>query len=470
MTELKAALTLCEKPDEYFSFSVTNMFSLEREDLEDMQLKVLQARHEQLREKIPVLSNLIKGTGVDSIEKLEDVVPLLFKHTMYKSYPPSLLERNRFESLNQWLNKLTTHDITGVDVSGCESIDQWIDVLDKETPLRIGHSSGTTGVVSFLPLEGEDYRRNVCAWPVTFMQEFGGPQIYDGTCPKLHCVDFNYRHSRRTSGRLTNYIRDYFGGSEERYHAAYPGTMSSDLLYLAGKIRAAQAKGNIDSVNVGPALLARKEEFARLYENEKAMRKAFFERITGELAGQRVFITSIMTLLYEHAKEGLEKGFSNLFSPDSVLFTGGGAKGMVLAADWKDTVREFTGIKRIGMGYGMSEVMALHPMCDHDHYHILPFVLPFALDPDTGEMLPRTGETTGRAAFFDLGCSNRWGGFISGDEITVNWDEPCPCGMKGAYILGDIERYSEKQGGDDKINCAMTAKAQDEALEFLLDL
>ena len=93
----------------------------------------------------------------------------------------------------------------------------------------------------------------------------------------------------------------------------------------------------------------------------------------------------------------------------------------------------------------------------------------FVLDPDTGENLPRTGRVTGRAAFFDLGAECHWGGFITGDEITVNWTDFCSCGRQSHFIEGQIERYSDKRGGDDKINCAATENAHKEALDFLTD-
>jgi hypothetical protein len=95
-------------------------------------------------------------------------------------------------------------------------------------------------------------------------------------------------------------------------------------------------------------------------------------------------------------------------------------------------------------------------------------VIPFQLDPVTSKVLPRKGRVTGRAAFFDLGADERWGGFITGDEISVDWDTPCPCGRSGAYVFGEIQRYSEKDaGGDDKITCAASENAHNEAMDFL---
>ena len=67
--------------------------------LADLQLSALRLRFEQLRDRIPVLTAIAGEQGVTEIGAAEDVVPLLFQHSVYKSYPASLLERNRFGPL-----------------------------------------------------------------------------------------------------------------------------------------------------------------------------------------------------------------------------------------------------------------------------------------------------------------------------------------------------------------------------------
>ena len=62
-----------------------------------------------------------------------------------------------------------------------------------------------------------------------------------------------------------------------------------------------------------------------------------------------------------------------------------------------------------------------------------------------------------------------WGGFISGDRVTINWEEDCACGWKGPRIAPTITRYSELEGGDDKITCAGTAEAYNEFMDFLTE-
>lgn len=472
MTKADAAAAMATTPAQFFGYSQTRMFSTPRLELETLQLRALQQRFHDLRDRLPVLKKMADGNNIAEIDRLEDIVPLLFKHTIYKSYPSSLLASNQFDKLTKWLGKLTTVDVSRIDVSHCDSIDSWLRAMDEQTSLRIAHSSGTTGTVSFLPMTADDYRRKVSYWPLTFLQKFGEPSDYDGSILNIEVIKFDYRSSYRSGGRVTDYVAELIAGSEARYHTLYPQRMSSDLLYLAGKIRAAQAAGSLDKIDMSPALLARKDEFAALQHMEKELRDNFFTRLGESLRGRRVILYGYSGTVFQMMQSYLASGreMKNLFAPDSIMVSGGGGKGVELPADWQAQLKAFTGVCDIINTYAMSEIMGMHPQCAHGNYHILPSVLPFVLDPGTGESLPRTGRTKGRAAFFDLGADTRWGGFISGDEIAIEWDAPCPCGRIGAHVVGNIERYGANQGGDDKINCAGTPQAQEEALDFLMDL
>jgi hypothetical protein len=110
------------------------------------------------------------------------------------------------------------------------------------------------------------------------------------------------------------------------------------------------------------------------------------------------------------------------------------------------------------------------PLCDHGQYHVLPHTIVYLLDPDTGAQLPRTGVQTGRFAFLDLLAQTYWGGLITGDEVTVNWNSNCQCGRQGPSVNRAIGRYSEKRGGDDQISCAGAQAAHDRAIEHLAAL
>jgi hypothetical protein len=108
-------------------------------------------------------------------------------------------------------------------------------------------------------------------------------------------------------------------------------------------------------------------------------------------------------------------------------------------------------------------------MCPRGHYHIPTNIIPYLLDPRSGAILPRTGTQKGRYGFLDIATQTRWGGFLTGDEITLNYNDAtqCGCGRQAPFIVGDIRRYSEAEGGDDKITCAGAPAVHDRALEFI---
>jgi hypothetical protein len=182
-------------------------------------------------------------------------------------------------------------------------------------------------------------------------------------------------------------------------------------------------------------------------------------------------MTSAFHQMYDIAKAGLERGVRNVFSPDSAILTGGGMKGVALPDDFMDVIKEFLGVDRIQVGYGFSESSTFHWGCSEGRYHVAPWVIPFVLDPDTSEPLPRTGVQTGRAAVYDILLRAHWGGVISGDEVTIDWDLRCPCGQASVAFEKDIVRYSEKEGvEDDRITCAATHEVHNEAVNFMKGL
>ena len=462
------AKALCDDPAAFFGHDYTAMMSIDRAELEALQLEGIRQRLADLRGRIAMLGKLADSQGIEDVSTLHDIVPLLFEHTMYKSYPPSLLENNRFKDINLFLSKLTSVDLTSIDVSHCRSIDDWMETMDRESPLMIMHSSGTSGTMSFLPVSKAEWDKFGRALRVTFLQNFGDDPTKATSGEPFHAIYPYFRHGGAGHVRMCELYVNHICGSEERLHTAYPGRMSSDLLYMGAKIRAAQAKGQLDRLKISPALLARKAELGAIQAAMPEHLMAFFAELADTLKGKRIFFWGAQNLLYNVTKLGHEKGLKAVFSPDSVIGTGGDVKdGMVMPDDWREQVCEFVGVDRIKMCYGMSEVLGLHNKCSMGHYHFVPWVVPFVLDPDSSKVLPREGVTTGRAAFFDLGAETRWGGFITGDEYTIHWDDPCGCGATTVWAEDGIQRLSAKRGGDDKISCAATEGAHKDAMSFL---
>ena len=145
-------------------------------------------------------------------------------------------------------------------------------------------------------------------------------------------------------------------------------------------------------------------------------------------------------------------------------------KGLTLPDHWPQTVDRFFGGAPLSDGYGMTEIIIGSRACPLGRYHIPPWEIPFLLDPATGRQYPRSGTQTGRFGAFDLNAQTYWGGFLTGDEVTMSWgdDAGCACGRVGPFVHRGIRRYSEKEGGDDKITCAGAPDAHDKAIDFIL--
>ena len=447
------------------------LFGLDRPEVEAFQLKAVKQRLEKLAPLVSALSAQMEAARVTGIKTLEDVAPLLFPHTTYKSYPVSLIERSRFDHLTRWLGSVTSLDLSGVDASKCEGIDDWLGLLERTTSLMPYHTSGTTGKLSFFPrtsmecdLWGHHY--------VKLFEGFGDdPGIKlggDGVrLPVIYPVPKNGRY---TAQRLNMFLTKYVSPTPEQTYAMTGETLSADLQALSGRIRMAQAKGELSNLKLTEGMRAALKRYIADQANGSQKAEKFIESMVDQLRGHRVFLNGFAAAHLNAAQAAASRGLYGVFDSTSLVATGGGGKGMTLPPDWLEQISAFTGVKSPVLSYGMTEVSGLMKMCEEGYYHIPPVFIAYLLDPQTGALLPRTGTQTGRFACMDLLPSTYWGGIISGDKVTIEWDRACPCGRKGAHIHSDITRYSEEVTGDDKITCAATIDNTDAALQQLLGL
>lgn len=467
----REALAWMNDPYEYFGMSATRAHSVPREEMEAVQLAALRLRLAERREQIPVLARLADAQGITELNALDDAAPLLFEHKVYKSYPISLLAKQRFDQLTRWLDRLTPYDLTGVDVSQCNSIDEWLTKLRDDTPLDAATSSGTSGTMSVFPKSKRDYALAARSLRLQVLQQYGTVPTQEDIRGKIHFVTPNYRDGHASAGAFAKYVGAELGCGDETYiHTAFPYKISSDLMWLAARLRAAAAKGDVSRVDVPESLLARRGELERMQKEAPAQQTAFIREMTEQLKGQRVAALGTTIMFYDVARYGLEQGVRGVFTPDSVVMGGGGAKGVELPANVDQMICEFFGVPRMLTGYGMTEMNTFSVTCEHGHYHMLPWITIFLLDYESGRPLPRSGVQTGRAAFFDMTHDGTWGGIVTGDKITVHWDTPCACGRMTPYLEGKIQRFSDITGDDDKISCAATPGAQAEALDYLTSL
>jgi len=453
---------LPENPAGWPQHRFEDLFAIPREELDALQLKALQLRYPRFRHRVPALTRLADRQGVDHIDTLDDVLPVCFDHRVLKNYPKQILENRDLPKLNAWLDKLTMHDLTRVDLTGVTTIDGWLDRLD-EFGMLVSISSGTTGKLSFVPRS----RDELGAWRANYYEVTRAACGLDCHTTKIDAFNPAYRTSHQTAVKIMNLFQIEQAGGPQHYHTLYPGHMSADLLALAGKLQEAEDRGEIGALGLDPALLAQREEMIEQGRRKEQDLESWFTSIIRDFKGRQVRIGGMFAELYRVARAGLDRGITCEFAPGSVMVGGGGMKGYKDAPDdWEEQVKTFFGIPKLGNLYGFSECIGNAPLCDAGFFHFMPYVIPIVVDADMRQ-LPREGVQTGRMVLIDLLAESYWGGFASGDEVTIHWDEDCACGWKSPRVEKTIRRLGVEEGGEDKITCAGSQQAYNEFMEFV---
>ena len=439
-----------------------DLMSIQREEREKLQLEAVRINFRRMRDRIPALKKLADRQGVDAIDRIEDVLPVCFDHRVLKNYPIQIIENRDFAKLTQWLGKLTAHDLSRIDLTGLTTIEQWLGRLEAFGML-VTYSSGTTGKLSFVPRSYDEFG----PWKFHYYnvtQAASGINCWDNHLPTFFP---GYRGGYQTMLKMMTLFNREMAGGDANYYTLYDTHIPADLMALSGRLQSAEDKGEIASLGLDPALLEQRQAMLAQGRTRDGDLEEWFAKLIRQFKGQRVKIGGTFSDLYRVAKAGLDKGMTCEFAPGSVLMGGGGMKGYKDAPDdWEDQVKTFFGIPRMGNQYGFSECIGNAPLCEAGYFHLPPYSVPLLMGPE-GECLPREGTQKGRLVLVDPIPQSYWGGFTSGDEVTIHWDEDCDCGWKSPRVGKTIRRFAENEGGDDKITCAGSQQAYNEFMEFV---
>src|ERR1700759_5040284 len=116
-----------DDPISFFGQSYTQMHSISRGELEALQRQAMGIRFQQHRESIEMLRKLAERLGITALNDFNDVVPLFFSHTAFKSYPAALVDKKRFDLMTKWLDTLTRHYPSHVVTPGGTGDVDWVD-------------------------------------------------------------------------------------------------------------------------------------------------------------------------------------------------------------------------------------------------------------------------------------------------------------------------------------------------------
>jgi Acyl-protein synthetase, LuxE len=452
---------LADDPRSLFE-TARRMYATPYGEVERWQLEAVRQRFDSLVDGVPALKRMAERATVRSVSDLEQTAKLLYPGSIYKSYRLRWLESREFPPLTHWLQQLTTHDLSGVKLEGCATLDEWFTRIEAGTSLRICHSSSTSGKLSFVPRSVEEWVRR--SRTMEFASEPAGREDGDDRVELsgLPIISPFYRSGHSAFLMSLDWNIKVFG-HEEQVVTAYPGALSSDLMLLAGQLRNA----NPDEESVPALLRDRSEEFQAAVRGVSSDALAHFVSESHRRFGnQQVFLIGVWPNLVDASVAAAALGLEGCFAPDTIVHTGGGSKGRDLPPDASKGVFRWLGVSDVRDTYGMSEVMGINQRCLHDKYHFNPWTIVHVLDPTTLNPAPRSGTHTGRLAAVDLMASSYWGGYVSSDLVTLTWSPSCACGRQGPYIGTDIKRVQD-EGSDEKVSCAATPAAFEHALEFL---
>jgi len=459
---------LLEDPRSFLDYPVDVVFSLKPTELDDIRLSLAQRKFSLAKDRIEMVRQLAKQNQITTVDGFNDLLPLFYNQETFKSYPQTWLEAGNYERLTKWLGKLCATDLSAVDTSSCALIEDWIHALKEQSSVDLMISASGDGKAAFLPRTRDEWStfQRVTYWGFqSSMKGLDGESL--SLRPGIDKVPLIYLGARAgaRSWRFLDFYEETFGTG---LVDAPLSIIDADLLTLAGRIREASKKGEAGSLKINPRLLARKEEIARINSEKPQRTEALMQRLLNDYRDRRVIFYGSMQLLYDLAMRFQRQGVKGAYSSDSFFFCGGGFAGGIQPPNWKQDVAEALGIpaSAIRVGYGMQECLSGMQLCDHGKYHVPIAMIPFVLEETTNQPLPRSGKQEGRLAFFDLLTEASWGGYITSDRVTLTWDRSCPCGRTGAYLDSAISKVLDRR--DDKIGCAGTAGAVDEATDFLL--
>ncbi|MUL80190.1 MULTISPECIES: hypothetical protein [unclassified Mycolicibacterium] len=439
MTAVDQLLALQVAPDRY---------DIAPADVQALQIEAVNERFAARVERIPLLRNRAQSAEITKIAQREDLVPLLFAHSAYKSYAQSWLADGRWDRMAKWVGTVSACDPAGIDVDGIAGLDDFVARMES-VGCYLTCSSGTTGKPAMIACSESDLdvaaRANVTGltW-ATGIPADGSRKLF-GLGPRT-----NVERNERTRIALV----EAFSTEADSYQLPVdPISVGSIMGMIDLRRRIADGAASPSEITAFETTSA-----GRQSEMDTATAEAVDELIASR--ERQLLLTGMFASLYQAAQGVRAKGFSGTdFRDDTALLVAGGLKGAALPPDYREYIFDTFNIaeERVYHFYTMQELNTPFPKCRAGRYHVPPWVLLLPLD-EPGENLVDTssGPVQARGAFFDLSLDGRWGGVISGDRIDADFGV-CDCSHQGPTVGPDITRYADL--GGDKITCSGTIDA-----------
>jgi len=426
-----------------------NVFDMPFSEVLPRQLAAINERFQDRVGKIKLLQNRAENGRISEVRRMADVVPLLFAHTAYKSYPEAWLTEQKWDRLGRWLDTVSTNRVPSIDTHGIAGLDDWLRRLGEQGH-HVSCSSGTTGKCAMMNATSADL-------------QFGGQAllqgiVWSGLAP-------NHDRYMVGLGQVALTPRNSATGRPMAEAFSPPGVLPfiPDVppITIGGITEMVVLRKKIAEGSARPAEVARYE--AEAAARAKAIESAIEQAVEALIANRHrmLHIMGMFGPLYRVAELVRARGYTGKDFCSNTGFISGGLKRAQLPLNYREFVYETLNLapERLCQAYGMQELNTTAVRCKAGRYHMPPWMMVLLLDESGDHLIEpsSSGELEGRAAFFDLSLDGRWGGIISGDRIRASW-APCACGNRSPSVSEDIQRYADMAGGD-KIACAGTIDA-----------
>ena len=423
-------------------------------ELRETQIEALNERFQERKDRIKLLGHRAREAGITEVRSREDMVPLLFPHTAYKSYPESFLIEEKWDRLGKWLDTVSPYPISPIETSDIADIDDWIERLAAKGHF-VSCSSGTTGKSAMLLASRQGHGLVDASTRSRLLlglgREAGRDRRIVGLAP-IAAVPKNMVIGRGAARRPSVIP------ARERFRLPIPpitvGSLTQ-MVVLRKKIADGTALpeelADFEQTSQGASGDARRRRWSRgaealvEYRDEKLHISGLWARCTRWPRSCATWATAPRTFIRTTA---------------STSAAASSARSCRRTTRSSSTRPSTSRPDRNFQNYCMQELQLRHAQVPRGR-PLSRAAVDGAADPRRSRATPccrtRRGEIEGRAAFFDLSLDGRWGGVISGDKISIDFS-PCACGSKGPSIRDNIVRYADLEG-DDKIGCAGTVDA-----------
>ena len=447
---MNAAVDLNSQADRLVSLvDAENPFGMPFSEVLPRQLEAINERFKDRVEKIKLLQNRAETGAITEIRRMADIVPLLFAHTAYKSYPEGWLMEERWDRLGRWLDTVSTNRVAPMDTRDIKGLDDWLRRLEEQHHY-VSCSSGTTGKCAMMNATVADLQFS----GHTLLQA----HIWAGLAPNhdRRFITFGQGAATPRNRATGRPMREAFNRPD-----VAPFVPKVPPITIGGITEMVVLRKKIAEGTAKPSEIAHFE--AQAAAREKAIESAVEQSADAliESRHMKLHIAGLYGPMYKVAERVRAKGYSGKDFCENSAFISGGLKRAQVPPNYREFIFETFNLspERICHTYGMQELNTNAVRCKAGRYHMAPWVMLLLLD-ESGENLiepTQSGELEGRAAFFDLALDGRWGGVISGDKIRATW-APCACGNASPSVHQEIERYADMASGD-KIACAGTIDA-----------